>query len=258
MVHSVIQEEREAFLRITGGKHVRCLVGVGALSDVEHCFALGYPPEMHLFDLIWSDARNKEHYSTDVEIDGIRHLCDPGTAPRFVKRSRKLDVAEFMFAGRKITVFLHKTRYDPAVLKTCEPQVFHLGHAGVEIKLDELKKTLLSLPAEAYLLNVGSPASHFFLLHYFLALRGSYPERIDRFIFQKMGAIQEKELKAITAFAQKCEQYLIAQKIVQELFPTGNILVSLAARQKLAAAIREYPWPHPEGKERLIAFLQHI
>lgn len=100
----IFPEEEEAFWRVIGGRKINTVMAVGAQYHIEHCFRLGLPDIMVLFDPIW---KNKAwRYQKDV--DQLLYFCDK--KPEFVKRSDEYDVLQFGFQGTTKTVYFFQER----------------------------------------------------------------------------------------------------------------------------------------------------
>lgn len=201
-------EEEQAVQDIIRNKKINTLLGIGALYHTGHCFRLGFPDTMLLFDPSW-----KSKNGTQYEIDNFKQSVDKDKPPKFIQQTNSLDVVEYYFGGQKKTIYYYKTNYYPGILGRTAPNIFHVGHRSIELSDKEISESLMLLPIGTIILNLGSGIalldfSKYLISNYFLDSLGNYVFSGGDFgaettsIFIKNRNIDEEELVLVLQFAK--------------------------------------------------------
>jgi hypothetical protein len=257
----ISEDEANAVMKVLKGRKVNILMGVGAGSHTAHCFYLGFPDTMVLIDPIW--AKEKKFNRMDHEIKLLEHIKDEGTKVDIKEDTDQILKAEFIFQGKKKTVYYYKVPFDPSVIGKFQPDIFHMGHAviGDENKGDYMSykpvlKAMLLLSKGTIIMNIdgGAPHAfgHFIYTNYFLDIVYAYKhyhvwygEKTMR-IYKKTRDIDEKENMLIYNFAIAFEE--LWNQINEEKDVTQSLeslktfwsAFSAAQRKRLLDAISRY------------------
>lgn len=198
------EDETRAVNEYLKGKKVNVLLGIGSWQHTGHCFSLGFPDNMVLFDPVW-----KKEDRMAKELDILKEFCDKDVPLKFVKTSSQADIIEFSFQGKKKTVQYYKQNYDPSILGQIKPKIFHMGHRCVEITDEQLQESLLLLPVGTIILNIVEvlQAKHAgvraIYTNYFLDPKIPYvdAEGAEYYLAVKSREIDQDKLMIISRFA---------------------------------------------------------
>lgn len=199
------QEEKNAVISALGGRQPSVLYGIGAWHDVGHCFEMGYPERMELFDIMW---QHPEELKQDIE--SIKPYADNQTLS--VTTGTHVRVS-FAYQGKPKSIGFHSYYFDHCEIERKSQVILHNGHAGVDIS-QEQAGAFEMLGKGALLVNVFLAdslidhivAGYFFEpLSTYTILPGRWGGPTHGFILcRKDRDIREKEIELISNFADLC------------------------------------------------------
>lgn len=220
------QDEVDAFLKVTKGRRINLLLGVGSGGNTLDCFALGFPDTMVLFDPCWA---NEDRMASELKF--LEKIRDKRTKLDFKEDNSRFLKVEFLFDKKVKTVFYYKIKYDPGLLGKFKPDVFHMGHAVIGDSPGYVQfeptvlETVFLLPKGTIILNIdGGPTRYSFSLlvyaHYFLDVVCTYEAespvlgRHPVFIYRKTRDIDEKENVLVYKFVRALNElsHLLSNK----------------------------------------------
>lgn len=188
------KDEVKAFFSVR--KRARCLVGIGAFRHVAHCFAIGYPDVMLLFDPQWDD-----YVKMEGEIELLNSYRDEKMD--FSRETEgDVEIVSYGFGGKEKKVYFFKKKYCESILDDFKVDVFHMGHAVLCYMKDEgeyhrVIASVLKLPVGAVIMNVFEDCllSDFIYSRYFL-------KPVNSSVQIKEWSIDETENGRVLEFAE--------------------------------------------------------
>lgn len=209
------KEEADALNKVLKGRKINVLMGVGAGSHVQHCFELGFPDTMVLIDPAW----DKENY----EIPRLEKFKDRDIPLKFIQTSSTVDIVEFSFGGQKKTVHFYKVGYNPSILGSFTPDVFHMGHAVIGshpgyLPFEPVLESMLLLPKGTIIMNTDGGCTPYCMslkiyANYFLAVAAAYQVNDvwtglgTYYIYKKTRDIDERENILVYKFARAFDEF---------------------------------------------------